>query len=379
MYRVLIVDDAEENLDILKNALAKDYRVSIAKDGSGALKLLETMTPDLILLDINMPVMDGFETIGLIKKMEHLREIPVIFVTGETTLRDKAAGFHAGAVDYITKPFEIIEVRLRVRTHLELSKSKEEKQELLRGTLAGTIQAFLEILSMRNPFAYTFSCGTKKMAGAVALSLQVQDLWKIEIAAMLSMIGTFNMDPKSLEALLAGYTVAEAEQSIYLAHPAAGARLVGKIPRLDEVAEIIRSQGEPLGGIPFDPENPVLAGSQILCAVINHQILALRGHNRAAAVILMMQDAERYNLHVLKAMRQVIQAETEEVVSIPVGELRVGMVMQEEVRSGEGSVIIGPGTALSSLMLEHLRLLAETGKIGRTVRVRLFGEEVAWG
>jgi CheY-like chemotaxis protein len=377
MYRLLIVDDAEENLEILKNALQNDYRISIAKDGSNALKLLEVMVPDLILLDINMPILDGFETLREIKQIDKLRDVPVIFVTGETSIRDKAAGFQAGAVDYITKPFELLEVRLRIRTHLELSKSREEKQELLRGTLSGTIQAFLEILSMRNPFAYTFSCGTKKMASAVATYLQVEELWKVEIAAMLSMVGTFNMEPKALETLLAGYSISDEEQSVFLGHPAAGARLLGKIPRLDDVAEIIRGQGEPLGAIAFDPRNAVLAGSQILCAVINHQILALRGHNRGAAVILMMQDNERYNLQVLKAMRQVVQSETEEIVSIPVSELRIGMLIQDEIKSADGNVVIVPGATLSSLMLEHLKLLAETGKIGRTVRVRFFDNEAA--
>ncbi len=362
MYRVLIVDDSEENLDILKNALQRDYRVSVCKDGENALRVLEVLQPDLILLDVNMPGIDGFETLRQIKRLTRFAETPVIFVTGETTLRDKAAGFQAGAVDYITKPFELLEVRLRLKTHLELSKAKEEKQELLRGTLSGTIQAFLEILSMRNPFAYTFSCSTKKMASAVAGLLQVEELWKIEIAAMLSMVGTFNMAPKALEALLAGYQVAAEDQSVYLEHPAAGAKLLGKIPRLEDVAEIIRGQGEPLGEIPFDAKNSVLSGSQILCAVINHQIFALRGHDRAAAIILMMQDRDRYNIDVLKAIQQIVQSESVEILSLPVGELRIGMVMQDEIKSSDGNAVISSGAVLSSLMLEHLKLLSELGR-----------------
>lgn len=371
MYRLLVVDDSEENLDILKNALQKDYRVSVCKDGANALSVLDVLQPDLILLDVNMPGLDGFETLRQIKKNPKFQETPVIFVTGETTLRDKAAGFQAGAVDYITKPFEILEVRLRVKTHLELSKAKEEKQELLRGTLSGTIQAFLDILSVRNPFAYTFSCGTKKMASAIASQLQVEELWKIEIAAMLSLVGTFNMSAKSLEALMAGYPVSEEDQATYLGHPAAGARLLSKIPRLDDVAEIIRGQGEPLGSMPFDPKNAILSGNQIICAVINHQMMAIRGHERSAAIILMMQDRERYCLDVLKAMLQIVKSESVEILSVPINELRIGMIIQDELKSSDGTEVISPGSILSSLMLEHLKLLAELGKIGRMVKVRL--------
>lgn len=116
--KVLIVDDTEANIDILVEALSDDYDVSVAMDGETALENLEIEVPDIILLDIMMPGMDGYEVCSHIKANKEVAEIPIIFLTAMTDINSKAKGFELGAVDYISKPFEILEVRARVKTHL---------------------------------------------------------------------------------------------------------------------------------------------------------------------------------------------------------------------------------------------------------------------
>ena len=117
---VLVVDDTEANVDILVDALGEDYDVSVAMDGQAALEAVEEEPPDLILLDIMMPEMDGYEACERLKADERYARIPVIFLTALTEIENKTKGFKMGAVDYITKPFEITEVQARVRTHLSL-------------------------------------------------------------------------------------------------------------------------------------------------------------------------------------------------------------------------------------------------------------------
>ncbi len=119
------------NIAILKDALKDEYKLSIAKNGKMALGIMQKVVPDIILLDIMMPIMDGYETIQRLKEVEAYSEIPVIFLTAQTDLHEKTKGFELGAVDYITKPFEILEVKSRVETHLALSRSRREIQELL--------------------------------------------------------------------------------------------------------------------------------------------------------------------------------------------------------------------------------------------------------
>ena len=123
---VLIVDDTEANVDILIESLGDNYVVSVAMDGESALENVETEVPDIILLDIMMPGMDGYEVCRRIKENKATAEIPIIFLTAMTDIYSKSKGFKLGAVDYITKPFEILEVKARVHTHLSLKLAKYE-------------------------------------------------------------------------------------------------------------------------------------------------------------------------------------------------------------------------------------------------------------
>jgi putative two-component system response regulator len=115
---VLVVDDTEINIEILAAALKNDYHIRSAGDGHQALKIIKEKHPDLVLLDIMMPGMDGYEVCRRLKDDPSTSDIPVVFITGVNQVKAKTRGFELGAVDYITKPFEIHEVRARVRTHL---------------------------------------------------------------------------------------------------------------------------------------------------------------------------------------------------------------------------------------------------------------------
>ena len=124
---ILIIDDNSENLRVLSNILKPEgYKIRIATNGEQTLKSVVSTPPDLILLYILMPKMNGYEICERLKKDESTKEIPVIFLSALDDIQDKLKGFAVGGVDYITKPFQTEEVLARVRTHLELKKSKEE-------------------------------------------------------------------------------------------------------------------------------------------------------------------------------------------------------------------------------------------------------------
>jgi len=131
---VLVVDDTEANVDILVDALGDLYDVSVAMDGESALEAVAEEPPDIVLLDIMMPGMDGYEVCRRLKADAATRKIPVIFLTAMTEIENKTKGFQLGAVDYITKPFEVLEVQARLKTHLSLvlaSRELEQQNEIL--------------------------------------------------------------------------------------------------------------------------------------------------------------------------------------------------------------------------------------------------------
>ncbi|AFM26217.1 response regulator [Desulfomonile tiedjei] len=126
---ILIVDDVTENIKILMDGLKSDYTTYFAKNGKAALEIAKAKSPDLILLDIVMPEMDGYEVCRRLKNNGSTSNIPVIFVTGKAEEDDETQGLELGAVDYVTKPFSLPIVKARVKNHLELKRRGDLIQE----------------------------------------------------------------------------------------------------------------------------------------------------------------------------------------------------------------------------------------------------------
>ena len=145
--KILIVDDKAANLDLLREMLTPlGHQIFFATSGVKALEVAVSVRPDLVLLDVMMPEMDGFETCQRFKQEETLFEIPIIFVTAKTDVEDLARGFSAGGVDYITKPIKQPEVLARVTTHLRIQGLIAQQRE----HLAALEQARIELESLND-------------------------------------------------------------------------------------------------------------------------------------------------------------------------------------------------------------------------------------
>ncbi|GGM90608.1 hypothetical protein GCM10010967_24590 [Dyadobacter beijingensis] len=151
MKTVLIVDDTPNNISILFDVLTKsEYKVLVATDGKSALEQAAYALPDLILLDVMMPGMSGFETCRQLKSSPKTQGIPVIFMTALTETINKVNGFNMGAVDYITKPFEIHEVLSRIGTHLALATLRQKLEQLVRERTADLNKALTEVEKLKD-------------------------------------------------------------------------------------------------------------------------------------------------------------------------------------------------------------------------------------
>jgi DNA-binding response OmpR family regulator len=140
---VLIVDDTPKNIQVIGSILMEQkYRISVAKNGREALKVVKDVKPDIILLDVIMPELDGFETCKQLKESPETRDIPIIFLTAKIETEDIVKAFELGAVDYVIKPFNAKELLVRVNTHLDLKRTQDqliqsEKMASLGGLVAG--------------------------------------------------------------------------------------------------------------------------------------------------------------------------------------------------------------------------------------------------
>ena len=155
---ILIVDDTEANIDILVDTLGSDYEVSVAMDGQSALDDVKENIPDLILLDIMMPGMDGYEVCRQLKKDPETHHIPIVFLTAMTGDEDEAKGLNLGAIDYITKPFNQDLVKSRIKNHLELKLLQDDlemqvrlRTKQLEQTQEATIITLATLAEYRDP------------------------------------------------------------------------------------------------------------------------------------------------------------------------------------------------------------------------------------
>ena len=133
--RVLLVDDAKTNLDILVEGLKSDHKLSLALDGETALQVAARTPPDLVLLDIAMPGLDGYEVCRRLRQMPETAEVPIMFLSSLEEVQNKTRGFEAGANDYLTKPFEMLEVKARVRSLLKAKAYSDAVKEQIASEL----------------------------------------------------------------------------------------------------------------------------------------------------------------------------------------------------------------------------------------------------
>lgn len=129
---LLVVDDTITNIELAEDILGADYELLVATDGQQALELARTEGPDLILMDVMMPVLDGLDACRRLKSDPGTASIPVIFLTALTDTEALIAGFHAGGIDYVGKPFHPEELQARVATHVSLKQARDRERALVR-------------------------------------------------------------------------------------------------------------------------------------------------------------------------------------------------------------------------------------------------------
>jgi putative two-component system response regulator len=271
---VLIVDDNATNIDLLVNTLQAEYRLGIAKSGPKALEYIRKQKPELVLLDIMMPGMDGFDVCAQLKADSETAAIPIIFITAVTETLNKTKGFELGAVDYITKPFHAAEVKARIRTHLSLEEMRNElksqnvlleeqvaqKTAEIRQILNASIRTMALMLEIRDPYTAGHQQRVAQLACAIAekLGLPPTTIDGIRIAGILHDVGKIRIP---LAILSRSGKLLDAEYEMLKIHPQVSYDILKDIPFPWPVAQMVLQHHERLDGSGY-PQG--LKGDEIL-------------------------------------------------------------------------------------------------------------------
>jgi len=258
---LLVIDDNEMNVETLTDFLSIDYQVHSALCGPDALEMTQNIHPNLILLDIMMPYMDGFEICRRLKANAETSSIPIIFITAKGDEADIAQGFELGAVDYVTKPFRMSEIQMRVKHHLNYShtnaafKQKNKKLESLvqkknadiKEMLGATIAAMSQMFENNDPSTAGHQQRVAKLSVDIAkeMNLSPEQIESIRIAALIHDIGKIRI-PDSI--LSRPGILLTSEHKLIRVHPQVGYDLVKHIPFPWPVAEFILQHHEKLDG-----------------------------------------------------------------------------------------------------------------------------------
>ena len=181
MKSILIVDDNLASLKQISSQLSQDYEISLAKSGELALQISTQVPPDLILLDVEMPGMDGFATIAQIKKDPRLMHIPVIFLTGNHDSATEIKGLESGAMDFITKPANIDILRHRIKIHLDFTAYQLNLEHMTKELEDNIGISFAELLDCKDHNAAGHVLSTGEYAVLIAKELQETGIFKDEI------------------------------------------------------------------------------------------------------------------------------------------------------------------------------------------------------
>ena len=390
---VLIVDDSPEILTLLSELLRKEYRVLAAHSGEAALYYAcRAPIPDLILLDVMMPGMDGYTVLRKLRESEQTRDIPVIFVTSLNSSDNEEMGLTLGAVDYINKPFKPAIVLARVNTHLQLKFAREQLKtentrleeqvdartkhlkasllkieaahELIQKAYFGTLKALSAIVDLRGPAIGNHSRRvadlSRTIAEAMALTpVQIQNIFS---GALLHDVGLIGMSDELVRK--PHKMLNREEQAMYRRHPALAAEALAKVDALKDIAEIIRSHHEHYNGSGY-PDGlkgtAIPLGARIVAVVSDYddsRYGMLNGSNMSKAdSIRLLLDGRgtNYDGKVVDELVKVLGLDEEiEEIKVTAFGLVEGMVVSRDVMHPDGFLLIKKDTVIDPQLKEQL-------------------------
>lgn len=367
--KILFVDDETAILDSFHTMLRRRFDVYTALGPVQGLKALQGPEDFAIVVsDLMMPSMDGITFLGRVRELSP--DTVRMMLTGFADVEVAMSAVNEGQVfRFLTKPCSQDTMTKALEAGLEQHRLVLAERELLRGTLRGSIQVLTEALSLANPEAYGRANRIKALTRRLAKAADIPITWELDLAAMLSHIGCMALPRTVLEKIASGQEMTAEEQELYDSHPTVGADLLKHIPRLENVAAIIRVQHQRHNACACSPSHRI---ARLLKIAADYDLLEGRGMAPADILERMNADEGCYDPALLLALAQSVgQDAGYALLRVTVDELAVGMVLEEGIVSEKGLLLLAKGTEVNAAAIQRMHQSALSFRVVEPITVRV--------
>lgn len=373
-HTLLFVDDEPNLLEGLRNQFRKGYVVSTACGAARGLELFREHGPfSIVVSDMRMPEMDGVQFLSIVA-----REYPStvrVMLTGNADLETAMKAVNQGQIfRFVCKPCPRDIMAGVIAAAGEQYDLLMAEKVLLEKTLKGCVKVLIDILALANPAAFGRAQRVKTYTAQIARLMQVNDVWKIEVAALLSQIGCITLPPETMEKVMANQALTTAESAMFAAHSNIGRNLIATIPRLEDVAEMIGRQHNLHCRVRSNSHIPpnIVLGGEILKAVTDFDRCLVDTRCKQKAIQSMERHARDYNPDVLQQLHSLeIPEDGMATRTVAIRDIQTGMILAEDIRTKDGLLLLPKGQAFDDATKRRLENFHSGGRIQNDVHIHV--------
>lgn len=373
--RVLFVDD-EPNLlaAVVRTLRTSPFEIKTAPDGTAALCMLAEDGPfAAIVSDLRMPGMDGVTLLESAREMAP--DTVRLLLTGQADLDSAIAAINEGCIfRFLTKPCPLAVLETTLQAAANQYRLVTSERVLLEQTLHGSIEALTDILSLVNPAAFGRATRLRQSVSALVSCFGLRNQWHIEVAAMLSQIGCVILPPATLEKVYQGEPLCDSERAMVERMPGVAEQVLGNIPRLGPVLEILRYQYKNYDGTgrPYDQlaGEAIPWGARALRVALDLDLLESQDDSTALHFDTLRGRDGCYDPVLLEALAKIRKsAQKLEVREVTLKNLRDGMILAQDVKTRRGLLLVARGQQVTPSLIERLGNFSPSPGVQEPIRV----------
>jgi response regulator RpfG family c-di-GMP phosphodiesterase len=372
--QILLVDDDKNILEAYKRSLRKQFQLSTASGGREALNMIDNEGPFAVVVsDMRMPEMDGVQF--LMQLREKAPDTVRMMLTGNADQQTAIDAVNKGDIfKFLTKPCAPELIQNALQSGIEQYRLIRAERELLEHTVRGGVSALVEVLALARPLVFGRATRVKNLVIACAEELGVEADWQLETTALLSLIGTISLTDDIVEKALSGAPLQEHEREQFRQYPQLGKALIGKIPRMEAVAEGIGLQLKNFDGSGY-PKNEIKGediplAARLVKVILRYDALDQLGHSPSTAMGYLSNHLDMYDPEIINALSQVVsKGQKSEVFETELNLVTDELFLAEDVITVDGTLLVCKGQRLTESVQNRLLNFSENQKIHDKVLV----------